>query len=182
MVLAALWPARSPRLTAPSNNPSGVTLLPSCRSTLATHYRIPGGTCSLFGVPPLTMLYLLLWCSGPFALPLVGGNQKEENLTVGKEKWLIGTGKLSLILTENLTDGRPSESGSRAPIKMIDGRPWSPNLYRNLRLIGESRASMGEGVCLYLPHLIINLRLLSYTRAPTAIPRAAGWNNALHQH
>ena len=46
----------------------------------------------------------------------VGGNQKEENLT----------------------DDRPSESVSRAPIKMIDGRPWSPNIYRNLRLIGKS--------------------------------------------
>ena len=69
---------------------------------------------------------------------VVGGNQKEENLTVGNEKSLIGTGKLSLIVTENLTDDRPSESGSRAPIKMIDGRPWSPNIYRNLRLIGKS--------------------------------------------
>ena len=68
----------------------------------------------------------------------VGGNQKEENLTVGNEKSLIGTGKLSLIVTENLTDDRPSESGLRAPIKMIDGRPWSPNIYRNLRLIGKS--------------------------------------------
>ncbi len=51
MVLAALWPARSLRLSAPSNNPPGVKLLPSCRSTLATHYSLPGGTCSLFGVP-----------------------------------------------------------------------------------------------------------------------------------
>jgi hypothetical protein len=68
MVLAALWPARSPNLRAPSNNPPGVKLLPSCRSTLATHYCLPGGTCSLFGVPPLTMLYVLLWCSGLFAL------------------------------------------------------------------------------------------------------------------
>jgi hypothetical protein len=46
----------------------------------------------------------------------VGGNQKEGNLT----------------------EDRPSESVSQAPIKMIDGRPWSPNIYRNLRLIGKS--------------------------------------------
>jgi hypothetical protein len=44
---------------------------------------------------------------------VVGGNQKEENLTVGNEKSLIGTGKLSLIVTENLTDDRPSESGCK---------------------------------------------------------------------
>jgi hypothetical protein len=47
----------------------------------------------------------------------VGGSQKEGKLPV----------KLS-VGTENLTDDRPSESGLRAPIKMIDGRPWSPNI------------------------------------------------------
>ncbi len=79
------------------------------------------------------------WCwSGFGPYYTVGGNQKEENLTVGNEKSLIGTGKLSLILTENLTDDRLSESGLRAPIKMIDGCPWSPNIYCNLRLIGKS--------------------------------------------
>ena len=46
----------------------------------------------------------------------VGGNQKDVNLT----------------------NARPSESESRAPIKLVDGRPWSPNVYRNLRLIGKS--------------------------------------------
>jgi hypothetical protein len=44
----------------------------------------------------------------------------------------------------------------------------------------ESRGSVGEGVRSYLQLLIINLRLLCYTRAPTPIPQAAGWNNALH--
>ena len=38
----------------------------------------------------------------------------------------------------NLAKARPSESGSRAPIKLVDGRPWSPNIYRNLRLVGKS--------------------------------------------
>jgi hypothetical protein len=112
---------------------------------------------------------------------VVGGNQKEENLTVGNEKSLIGTGKLSLIVTENLTDDRPSETGLRAPINMIDGRPWSPNISQPQVDWKESRGSVGEGVRWYLPLLIINLCLLSYTQAPTAIPRAAGWNNALHQ-
>jgi len=46
----------------------------------------------------------------------VGGNQKDVNLT----------------------NARPPESESRAPIKLVDGRPWSPNVYRNLRLIGKS--------------------------------------------
>ena len=42
---------------------------------------------------------------------------------------------------------------------------------------------MGEGLRESLSLLIINLRLLSYTRAQSvAIPRAAGWNNLLHQH
>ena len=112
----------------------------------------------------------------------VGGNQKEENLTVGNEKSLIGTGKLSLIVTEILTDDRPSESGSRAPIKMIDACPWSPNISKPQIDRKESRGSVGEGIRSYLLLLIINLLLLSYTRAPTAIPRAAGWDNALHQH
>jgi hypothetical protein len=47
--------------------------------------------------------------------------------------------------TNNLTYDRPSESdsgqlveGERAPIKMVHGSPWSPNVYRNLRLIGMS--------------------------------------------
>jgi len=38
----------------------------------------------------------------------------------------------------NLTNARPSESESRAPIKLVNGHPWSPNVYRNLRLIGKS--------------------------------------------
>ena len=46
----------------------------------------------------------------------VGGNQKEVNPT----------------------GDRPSGGESRAPIKLVDGRPWSPNIYRNLRLVGKS--------------------------------------------
>ena len=38
----------------------------------------------------------------------------------------------------NLTSDRPSGCESRAPIKIVDGRPWSPNIYRNLRLVGKS--------------------------------------------
>ena len=44
----------------------------------------------------------------------------------------------------NLTYDRPAEpdggqlgqQGSRAPIKIVDGRPWSPSVYRNMRQIG----------------------------------------------
>ena len=42
---------------------------------------------------------------GGGAAAAVGGNQKEENLTVGN--------KLSLIITENLTDDRPSQNQVR---------------------------------------------------------------------
>ena len=38
----------------------------------------------------------------------------------------------------NLTNARLSNSESPAPIKLVNGRPWSPNVYRNLRLIGKS--------------------------------------------
>ena len=47
--------------------------------------------------------------------------------------------------TNNLTYDRPSEwdsgqldEGERAPIKIVHGSPWSPNVYRNLRLIRMS--------------------------------------------
>ena len=53
MVLVALWPAHSPRLSAPSNNLPGVKLYPPCSRPLVTHYCLPGGTCSLFESPLL---------------------------------------------------------------------------------------------------------------------------------
>jgi hypothetical protein len=46
-------------------------------------------------------------------------------------------------LDQTLARDRPSESvvgqskeDAPAPIKMVNGSPWSPNVYRNLRLIG----------------------------------------------
>ena len=48
-------------------------------------------------------------------------------------------------LDQALARDRPSESvvgqskeDTPAPIKMVHGSPWSPNVYRNLRLIGMS--------------------------------------------
>ncbi len=48
-------------------------------------------------------------------------------------------------LDQALARDRPSESvvgqskeDAPAPIKMVNGSPWSPNMYRNLRLIGMS--------------------------------------------
>ena len=37
-----------------------------------------------------------------------------------------------------LTAARPNEGESRAPIKMVEGKPWSPGVYRNLRLMGKT--------------------------------------------
>jgi hypothetical protein len=53
MVLVALWPARSPRLSAPRNNLPGVKLCLPCSRPLVTHYCLLGGTCSLFESPLL---------------------------------------------------------------------------------------------------------------------------------
>jgi hypothetical protein len=38
----------------------------------------------------------------------------------------------------NLTNVRPSGTESQAPIKIVDGHPWSPNIYHTLRLLGKS--------------------------------------------
>jgi hypothetical protein len=41
-----------------------------------------------------------------------------------------------------LTGARPSDE--RAPIKMVNGRPWSPGVYRALRLLGKSLEAAWE--------------------------------------
>ena len=56
MVLVALWSSCSPRGGVTGTNPPGVKLDPPCLRPLATHSRLPGGTCSLFGVPSLTIV------------------------------------------------------------------------------------------------------------------------------
>ncbi len=53
MVLVALWPACSPRLSAPPNNLPRIKLYPPCSRPLTTHYCLPGGNCSLFESPLL---------------------------------------------------------------------------------------------------------------------------------
>ena len=71
MVLVALWTSSSPRGSVTSNNPPGVKLYPPCLRPLATHSCLPGGTCSLFGVPPLTIVDILIAVAPlyPIALP-----------------------------------------------------------------------------------------------------------------
>ena len=105
-------------------------------------------------------------------LPIPKGPKASQECVGGNQKGV------------NLTNARPSESGSRAPIKLVDGRPWSPNNISQPQIDREEpRSGMGEGFRKSLSLLIINLRLLSYTRARAiAIPRAVGWNNLLHQH
>ena len=70
----------------------------------------------------------------PWSLSSVVG---EHNL----DQALTNIGEHSLDQT--LTNDRPSElvvgqskENMLAPIKIVDGSPWSPNVYRNLRLIG----------------------------------------------
>ncbi len=37
-----------------------------------------------------------------------------------------------------LTAARPNEGELQEPIKMVGGKPWSPGVYRNLRLMGKT--------------------------------------------
>jgi 8-oxo-dGTP pyrophosphatase MutT (NUDIX family) len=45
-------------------------------------------------------------------------------------------GRLSIPETTD-GEGRRTQEG-RAPIKLVDGRPWSPGVYRALRLLGAT--------------------------------------------
>jgi hypothetical protein len=38
---------------------------------------------------------------------------------------------------QNLTAARPPDIGARVPIKIVGGKPWSPGVYCNLRLMGN---------------------------------------------
>ncbi len=71
MVLVALWTSCSPRGSNTSNNPPGIKLYLPFLRPLATHSRLPGGACSLFGVPPLTIVDILIAVAPlyPIALP-----------------------------------------------------------------------------------------------------------------
>jgi hypothetical protein len=45
----------------------------------------------------------------------------------------------------------------RAQIKMVDRCPWSPRVYRSLRLLGKTLCSVGKSVCSNLSLLSNNL-------------------------
>ena len=66
---------------------------------------------------------------------LVGGNQKSR-ITINDE--LAGDGDTDV--EGRSADGNTVEEGpqseARAPLNMVGGRPWSPGVYRNLRLMG----------------------------------------------
>jgi hypothetical protein len=49
-------------------------------------------------------------------------------------KECVGKSQKGLILTA----ARPNEGESQAPIKMVGGKPWSPGVYCNLRLMGKT--------------------------------------------
>ncbi len=56
---------------------------------------------------------------------------------VGESEVTLTKGRLSVASLAKgltLTDDRPSEG---APIKVVDGRPWSPGVYQALRLLGK---------------------------------------------
>jgi hypothetical protein len=74
----------------------------------------------------------------------VGGSQKGQNLTAARPaKEVVGGSQKG----QNLTAARPANEvdlGTRAPIKIVDGRPWSPGMYRNLRLLGHALEAAWE--------------------------------------
>jgi hypothetical protein len=87
-------------------------------------------------MPPLTKEQLALQ-------ECVGGNARRQAPTRTKQ--------IQVSMTELVNDrpiGKESldaearagtmGSGSRAPIKMVDGRPWSPGVYRLLRLLSKT--------------------------------------------
>jgi hypothetical protein len=61
---------------------------------------------------------------------------------------LMGRPQVDVILTGRpqvdviLTGVRPSDE--QAPIKLVDGRPWSPGVYRALHLLGRSLETAWE--------------------------------------
>jgi hypothetical protein len=72
------------------------------------------------------------WKTG--GVDAVGENEKEPGILANDrpDPGILTYGRLS----EN-DIGEP-DAEVRAPIKLVDGRPWSPNVYLNLRLIGMS--------------------------------------------
>ena len=69
---------------------------------------------------------------------------------------LMGRPQVDVILTGRpqvdviLTGARPSDE--RAPIKLVDGRPWSPGVYRALRLLGRSLETAWEKAFIQSSH------------------------------
>ncbi len=69
-------------------------------------------------------------------LPLTK-EQPASQECVGEREVALTKGRLLVVSLSKgltLTDDRPSE---REPIKVVDGRPWSPGVYRVLRLVGK---------------------------------------------
>ena len=65
----------------------------------------------------------------------VGGNQISPTKGRLQEDVILPT-KGRLREDVILPNARPSDE--RAPIKIVDGRPWSPGVYLALRLLGRS--------------------------------------------
>jgi hypothetical protein len=80
--------------------------------------------------------------------PTKGRSQVDVILTGRPQVDVIRRPQVDVILTGRpqvdviLTGARPSDE--RAPIKMVDGRPWSPGVYRALRLLGRSLETAWE--------------------------------------
>jgi hypothetical protein len=74
----------------------------------------------------------------------VGGSQKGQNLTAARPaKEVVGGSQKG----QNLTTARPAKEvdlGARAPIKIVDGWPWSPGMYCNRRLLGHALEAAWE--------------------------------------
>ena len=75
-------------------------------------------------------------------LAIVGGNAKRHAPNQARRKVLITESGIDRRNGKGSSDVEAREtimgSESRAPIKMVDGRPWSPGVNRSLRLLGKT--------------------------------------------
>ncbi len=99
---------------------------------------------------PMTKAQLALQeCVGENQLsPTEGRPQVDVILTGRPQVDVILTGRPQVDVI--LTGAGPSDE--RAPIKLVDGCPWSPGVYRALRLLGRSLVTAWEKAFIRSPH------------------------------
>ena len=70
----------------------------------------------------------------------VGGNARRQSPTRTKRIQTESVNDRPIGKESSDTEARAVTvgSGSRAPIKIVDGRPWSPGVYRLIGLLGKT--------------------------------------------